>query len=124
MPPGNAADPEVAVLVELNREYIRSVQASDVAWFQEFLADDFLCSNPDGSLVDKTGFLGQTVRPVQISNLEAHGVTVRIMGDVAIIHARTSYTTGDGRKASGRYTDVWARRKGRWTAVAAHVTRG
>jgi hypothetical protein len=26
-------------------------------------AEDFLCSNPDGSLVDKKQFLAQTARP-------------------------------------------------------------
>jgi ketosteroid isomerase-like protein len=60
---------------------------------------------------------------VTISGLTAHDVRVRILGDVAIIHARTSYTTGTGEQRSGRYTDVWARRNGRWLAVAAHVTR-
>jgi ketosteroid isomerase-like protein len=65
----------------------------------------------------------QTARPVTISNLEAHDVCVRIMGDVAIIHARTTYTLPDGKPGSGRYTDVWARRHGRWLAVSAHVTR-
>jgi Domain of unknown function (DUF4440) len=65
----------------------------------------------------------QTARPVTISNLEARDVKIRIMGDVAIIHARTTYAMPDGRAASGRYTDVWARRKGRWLAVSAHVTR-
>ena len=59
-----------------------------------------------------------------ISNLEARDVIVRIMGDVAIVHARTTYTLADGRAGMGRYTDVWARRQGRWLAVSAHVTRG
>ena len=45
------------------------------------------------------------------------------MGDFAIIHARTSYMLPDGKPGSGRYTDVWARRDGRWLAVSAHVTR-
>jgi hypothetical protein len=45
------------------------------------------------------------------------------MGDFAIIHARTSYTTADGKPASGRYTDCWARQNGRWLAVSAHVSR-
>src|SRR6058998_359551 len=89
----------------------------------EILAEDFLCSNPDGSLVDRAEFLAQTARPVSISNLEARDVRVRIIGDVAIIHARTTYTLPDGRAGSGRYTDVWARRRGRWLAVSAHVTR-
>jgi hypothetical protein len=29
----------------------------------------------------------------------------------------------DGKPGSGRYTDVWARRNGRWLAVSAHVSR-
>ena len=110
-------------LLDLNRDYIRSVQHSDVRRFDEILADDFLCSNPDGSLVDRKAFLAQTARPVTISNLEARDVNVRLMGDVAIIHARTTYTLPDGREGAGRYTDVWARRDGRWLAVSAHVTR-
>jgi ketosteroid isomerase-like protein len=114
---------DLEVLEQLNRDYISSVQHSDVRRFDEILADDFLCSNPDGSLVDRTAFLEQTARPVTIRNLEAHDVLIRLMGDVAIIHARTSYTLPDGTARSGRYTDVWARREGRWLAVSAHVTR-
>ena len=109
--------------LELNRDYISSVQNSDVRRFDEILAEDFLCSNPDGSLVDRAGFLAQTARPVTIANLTAHDVRIRLMGDVAIIHGRTTYTLPDGRTSSGRYTDVWARRGGRWLAVSAHVTR-
>jgi ketosteroid isomerase-like protein len=110
-------------LMQLNGEYIRSVQNSDVRRFDEILADDFLCSLPDGSLVDRAQFLEQTAKPVRISNLQAHDVNVRVMGDFAIIHARTTYAGPDGRPGSGRYTDVWAKRNGRWLAVSAHVTR-
>lgn len=110
-------------LLGLNHDYIRSVQASDVSRFREILADDFLCSLPDGSLQDRKEFLRHTAEPVNISNLEAHDVKVRLMGDFAIIHARTSYALPDGRHGHGRYTDVWARRNGRWLAVSAHVTR-
>ena len=114
---------DLETLIELNRDYIQSVQKGDVRRFDEILADDFLCSNPDGSLVDRKAFLAQTARPVTISNLEAHDVNVRLMGDVAIIHARTSYVLPDGHARSGRYTDVWARRNGHWRAVSAHVSR-
>jgi len=114
---------DLDTLTELNRDYIKSVQTSDVRRFDEILADDFLCSNPDGSLVDRRRFLEQTARPVSIRNLEAVDVSIRLMGDFAIIHARTTYTGPDGRPGAGRYTDVWARRGGRWLAVSAHVTR-
>jgi len=123
MPATTATRSELDILQDLNRDYIRSVQHSDVRRFDEILADDFLCSNPDGSLIDRAAFLKQTAMPVAISNLEARDVVVRIMGDVAIIHARTTYTRPDGQEGAGRYTDVWARRGGRWLAVSAHVTR-
>ena len=114
---------DLTALVALNDDYIRSVQTSDVTRFKAILADDFLCSLPDGSLIDREKFLEQTARPVQISHLAAHDVDVRLMGDIAIIHARTTFTGPDGRAGSGRYTDIWARRNGTWLAVAAHVTR-
>ena len=114
---------DLQTLTGLNRDYINSVQTSDVRRFDEILADDFLCSHPDGSLVDRQTFLKQTAAPVAISDLTAHDVQIRLMGDVAIIHARTSYKRPDGQSGAGRYTDVWARRGGRWLAVSAHVTR-
>jgi len=123
MPTQTRAQTDVDTLERLNRDYISSVQTSDVRRFDQILAEDFYCSNPDGSLVDRAAFLLQTARPVAITNLEAQDVLVRIIGDVAIIHARTTYTLPDGRPGSGRYTDVWARRQGRWLAVSAHVTR-
>ena len=111
------------ILTGLNRDYIDSVQNGDVRRFDEILADDFVCTNPDASLLDRAAFLRQTAQPVTIKDLAAHDVSIRIMGDVALIHARTSYRRPDGTTGGGRYTDVWARRGGRWLAVAAHVTR-
>ena len=77
---------DLDALTALNSDYIHSVQHSDVRRFDEILAEDFLCSNPDGSLVDKNQFLAQTARPVTISGLSVHEVRVRILGDIAIIH--------------------------------------
>jgi ketosteroid isomerase-like protein len=116
-------DDDLEVLTRLNDDYIQSVQHSNVRRFDEILADDFLCSMADGSLLDRKAFLQQAAKPVAIRNLEAHDVNVRLMGDIAIIHARTSYTAPDGAHGSGRYTDVWARRNEKCLAVSAHVTR-
>ena len=48
-----ATQSDVDALTALNRAYIHSVQRGDVQRFDEILAEDFLCSNPDGSLVDR-----------------------------------------------------------------------
>jgi ketosteroid isomerase-like protein len=118
----NAADLEA--LQALNRDYISSVQGGNVARFEQILAAEFYCSNPDGSLVDRQEFLEQTAKPVSFTHLQADQVLIRLFGDIAIIHGRTSYLLSDGRQVHGRYTDVWARRGGTWLAVSAHVTRG
>jgi ketosteroid isomerase-like protein len=114
---------EHEILSRLNADYIDSVQTSNVARFREILADDFLASMPDGTILTRAQFLESSAKPVTITRLAAHDVNIRLMGDFAIIHARTTYTLADGKQASGRYTDVWAKRNGRWVAVAAHVTR-
>jgi ketosteroid isomerase-like protein len=118
-----ASTSDVATLEQLNGEYIRAVAASDVGWFERALAPDFRCSLPDGTIIDRARFLDRAAKPVDISNLEAHEVEVRVFGDTAIVHARTTFVTKDGRAGSGRYTDVWARHRDQWLAVAAHVTR-
>ena len=118
-----AAQSDHDILEQLNRDYINAVQHSDVQRFDEILAGDFLCSNPDGSLVDRTAFLKQTAKPVTISDLRAEDVVIRLIDDFAIIHARSAFTRPDGSAGAGRYTDVWAKRGGRWLAVSAHVTR-
>jgi ketosteroid isomerase-like protein len=114
---------DIEELTSLNRDYVASVQNSDVKRFDEILAQDFYCTNPDKSLVDRAAFLEQTAIPVKISNLRAEDIKIRVLGDFAIIHARTSYTTPDGLQAYGRYTDCWARQNGKWLAVSAHVAR-
>ena len=75
-----ATQTDIDALTALNRDYIQSVQNGDVRRFDEILADDFLCSNPDGSLVDKSQFLAQTARPVTITGLESQDVKVRLLG--------------------------------------------
>jgi ketosteroid isomerase-like protein len=94
-------------LTKLNKDYVDSVQNCDVKRFDEILAQDFYCTNPDKSLVDRAAFLKQTAIPVKIKDLKAEDVKIRILGDFAIIHAQTSYITPDGQEAHGRYTDCW-----------------
>lgn len=114
---------DIATLLALNDDYIRAVQDSDPRRFRELLADDFLCSQANGSQIDRDQFLAQVAAPAAISELQAHDVNVRVMGDFALVHARTTFRTPDGRTGQSRYTDTWARRDGRWVAIAAQITR-
>lgn len=121
--PAAPATVDLETLKRLNFEYVRSVDRPNVDWFDSHLAPDFMNSNPDGSLVDRAAFLAQIARGAGVTNIEAHDVLIRVMGDLAIIHAWTTYKTAAGNDGRGRYTDVWSRRDGRWFCVAAQVTR-
>ena len=114
---------DIATLTHLNDEYIASVRTSNAQRFGEILAADFLCTQADGTLIDREQFLAQAAQPTTAHGLQVHDVNVRILGEAAIVHAATTFTYPDGRAGRGRYTDVWAKREGRWVAVAAQFMR-
>jgi len=112
-----------ATLRALNEGYVRAGEAADVRWYAEHLAEDFLASNVDGSIVDKRQFLERIARRGRGSGYAAVDVRIRLLGEVALIHAAFRYAKPDGGTGSGRYTDIWARRDGRWLCVSAHFNR-
>src|SRR3982751_5440099 len=120
---GLLTEDDVQALTRLNATDIDCVVTADADRFATILAKDFVCSNPDGTLVDRDEFLRRTRSATPLQSMAIDEVLIRVIGSAAIIHARTSYVLGDGRQGAGRYTDVWALRGGTWVAVAAHVTR-
>ena len=114
---------DLELLHRLNDDYIASVRRPNAGRFAEILGDDFLWSLPDGSLIDRAAFLERIAQAPAMTDLDVHEVNIRVLGDVAIVHARTTFSHPDGTPGSGRYTDVWARRHGQWLAVAAQFSR-
>src|SRR3954453_20577982 len=112
------AQRDLDTLTALNLDFFASVQKGDVKRFEEILADDFMSSHPDGSLLAKAEYLRLPAQPVTISGLVAEDVRIRLLGDFAIIHGRFDSRSADGKPRRGRYTDNWARRDGNWAAVS------
>jgi ketosteroid isomerase-like protein len=111
---------DVQKLEQLNRDYIRAAQASNVRWFDENLAACFMGSNPDGLLVDRAGFLERIGRPNPSTNMAAVGTHTRIVGDIGIIDSGFQFTKPDGQEGAGHYTDVYGFVEGRWQCISAH----
>jgi ketosteroid isomerase-like protein len=114
---------ERETLEALNRGYLLAAEKSDVAWYAEHLADDYRATNPDGSFVDKAGFLARIGRPHTLTSFRAPEVHIQHVADLALIHASFEDTRPDGGHGRGRYTDIWQRRNGRWLCVSAHFVR-
>ena len=114
---------QLATLADLNHNYVRSVDEADVAWFDKHLAPEFMNTNPDGALIDRAAFLVQIGRGSPVTGIREHDVKIRLLGDYAVIHARTSYQKPDGTTGAGWYTDDWQLGPEGWRCVSAHVSR-
>ncbi|MBL6617502.1 MAG: nuclear transport factor 2 family protein [Reyranella sp.] len=115
--------PHLETLRDLNHNYVRSVDQADVKWFDQNLAQDFVNTNPDGTRLDRAAFLKQIGRGSPVKDIREHDVQIRVLGEFAIIHARTSYTKPDGSTGGGWYTDDWQLGPEGWRCVSAHVSR-
>jgi ketosteroid isomerase-like protein len=115
---------EIEALDSLNQHFICAVRTSDASWLDEYLDQDFVNANSDGSLTERAAFLAQVAQPFPLLRFSVNDVRIRIIGDSAIVHGRTAYLRPDQCPGEGRYTDVWVRRSNGWRCVAAHSTRG
>lgn len=117
-----ARDGDLDILRELNRNYVRAAAESDVRWYADNLAADYVATNPDGSFVDKAGFLARFPGGPK-KDYAPVDVTIQMVGDVALIHSGFVDRRADGTVGKGRYTDAWVRRDGRWLCVSATFMR-
>jgi ketosteroid isomerase-like protein len=120
--PESGQSTDEKILLRLNDDYIHSDQYGDVARYDEFLAEDFTATLPDLVFRNRKEFLGLVAQPRPFTGLTLLNVTVRILGDVALLHGRVRYTTTrDGVAREALYTDTYQRRDHRWMCVAGEV---
>jgi hypothetical protein len=110
---------DLAILEQLNNDYVQSDQFNDVKRFSEFLAEDFIVQLP-GVTRNRAEFLEYIAKPRPFKDLAVHDVTIRILSDVALIHGRSTYTMlANGAEQEALYTDAYQKRAGTWVCVAA-----
>src|SRR4051794_23492366 len=110
---------DLAILEQRNKDFFHSHQFSDAKRFSEFLAEDFISQFP-GVTRNRAEFLDYIAKPRPFKDLAMHDVNIRILGDVALIHGRATYSMlADGGEQEALYTDVYQKREGNWVCVAA-----
>jgi ketosteroid isomerase-like protein len=120
--PTRTAQVDIDELAQLNADYLSSDQNSDTERYEEILADDFTATLMDFTLRDRTSFLEMIAAGRPFTDLKADNVIIRLLGDFALIHAHITFNSLDGQPREGAYTDTWARRGGKWLAIAANVS--
>jgi ketosteroid isomerase-like protein len=110
-------------LEQLNQEYVDAFMNADVAWYREHLAEDFVCIDSDGSVLNKTEFLNNIGKGPDVADYKLREVEVRIYGDTALVRATGIWTREGGAKGMSRYIDVYVKQREKWKTVSAQITR-
>ncbi len=107
----------------------RAVDAIDRAWnaayeqnerdrLGDILANDFIAVTADGQTVTKTQLMQPSTAPRSIAFSER---SVELFGTTAITRGRLSLEHAEG-SIDQRFMRVYAKRDGRWQAVAVQVS--
>jgi ketosteroid isomerase-like protein len=105
-----------------------AVVSGDLHVFEQLLADDFTHTNQSGVFRTKAQWLANH-KPGQSPYVayDVDELKIRVYGDTAVVTARTTPRGQDsrGKPITGqyRYLRVWAKRDGKWRAVAFQGTR-
>jgi ketosteroid isomerase-like protein len=118
-------DPGVVRQLEAIEQQLASTWTNhDCAGWSALLADDWSVTHIDAQVITKDQAL-EMCRDGPPVTSSVDQLEVRSYGDTAIVTGRTKATVGGTapQTVTLRFTDVFVRRDGRWTAVASHATR-
>jgi hypothetical protein len=110
-------------LERLNQEYVDAFMNPDVDWYREHLAEDFICIESDGSVLNKEEFLSNTLKGPDVLEYKLHEVDVRIYGKAALVRATGVWTRPDGSMGMSRYIDVYVKQQEERKTVSAQISR-
>lgn len=113
-------------LRQIDREWNEAYPNRDIETLDRIIANDWKCIDGAGQIISKQQLLERVAaNPNPFDSQQFDEFGLRIFGDAAIVTGRLS---GQGKNASGtfrleqRYTRVYVKRDGRWSAVATQVT--
>ena len=114
-------------VTRLNRRWMEAYVRRDTAFLEQYLADDYVSTFPDGTVLDKQGEIESLKSgDIALTEMTPSEMNVRTYDGAAVITGRSTIKANvKGEKVSGeyRFTDVWIKQDNRWLAVASQVTR-
>jgi ketosteroid isomerase-like protein len=122
---GDDSDPQ-QYLIQMERDWAKAVMTNDPAGIGSIEASDFsyVLDNYSGN---NKGDLAVAKQAGMSGSAELTDLKVRLLGDVAIVTGKTMLRNATFRAEdiSGDYlfTDVFAKRDGRWQVVASHASK-
>ncbi len=116
------AEDAVAEVERLERELVAAIAKTDLATYDRIVADDYIAFQASGKESTKAEIMASyRAGTLHYTGLEIFDVRGRVYGDTAVVSARTKGFRRDGDRDvpnNVQYIRVFARRDGRWRAVA------
>jgi ketosteroid isomerase-like protein len=114
-------------LRHIEQELVDALLKGDVSASERYMADTYIFTDPEGMVMDKA----RAIATMKSGDLKFESSTlddmkVQVYGNTAVVtYGSTDKGTYKGTDISGRYrwTDVFAKRNGRWQIVAGHGSR-
>jgi uncharacterized protein (TIGR02246 family) len=117
---------EEQALYQLERDWAAANMKKDTAAIDTFLAKDFV-SNYNGRTLNKIQLLALIKsNPAKIESTENSDMVAMVFGDTAVVrgfYTEKSTTNGKDSSVKGNYTEVYAKRDGRWQCVTQYATK-
>jgi ketosteroid isomerase-like protein len=119
-------DSQQTKLIVMERLWNEAQVNRDARTLDAMIAADFIDTEYDGEISDKTKFLADIRDPLfNLASLTIQDVKVTMYGDSGVVfgiyHTKGTYQ-GKPYEHIGRFTDTWVFTQGRWQCVASHTS--
>ncbi len=112
---------------KLEQGWAQATIKGGVAAVDQYEADDIVSTDPSGRVTDKAQDKKDlSSGDLKFQSIELSDLKIRVYGNTAVVTgAETLKATYKGQDISGnyRYTDIWAKRNGKWQAVGSQATK-
>jgi ketosteroid isomerase-like protein len=119
-------DAVIQELVQLEREKDQAYEKGSKSLLDQIYADDYQATTANGTIITKQTVLDFFVRPNIFEVHRSEDIAVRVFGDVALVtgvQKRKFYKdVKPGGEDTLRYTNIYAKRQGKWQIVASHYS--
>ena len=117
---------EEMALLQLEREWSERIVKKDLPWLEQVMSND-LVSNVDGQALKKAQLLADLKSgAIKFESSTVSDMKVTVFGDRAVVQGiGDEKSSNRGKDTSGRYkwTDIFAKRDGRWQWVCGYSNK-
>ena len=124
-PAGGAPQDDTSKIIALENLWNQMQLNRDANAMEKMIDENFVLTDYDGSVLNKTQFIDSIKDPSAKLTLEiSEGMRLHEHGSTVIVTGATREKGTQGGKPfahNGRFTDTWMKKNGQWFCIASHL---